>query len=322
MILPLLGGALLGGVVGSGAVIGTAATAATIAAGAGIGASVGGQLYGGQKASQAARDQANMSNEAAMRRLGYDTEKWELDKEMIKANRLHAMEEIKAKARNEGRVADYQDASNKQQYEYQLQIRDRQQASNEQQFQRSEKIFSDQLSLNERSQLIAEDNEYRQLEEIHTEQAFEKEAAYIESIQKQGKLRALGIKGRSAQKGYQVTAADFGRQIAQLNEAFSSAGRNTRSVLREIANDRASADLAAEAQRMLDPGILPQPLKPLDTPRAEFVLPRELQEFDFGPKPVLGAMASPSAAANRVWGSTIAGIAGTVGQVATGFIPD
>ncbi len=281
--------------------------------------SAAGSLIGGSKAASAAREQANLQNEAAERRFGYDTEKWELDKEMIKANRLHAMEEIKAKARNEGRIADYQDAANKQQYEYQLQIRDRQQASNEQQYQRSEKIFSDQLSLNERSQLIGEDNEYRQLEEIHTEQAFEKEAAYIEAIQKEGKLRALGIRGRSAQKGYQVTAADFGRQISQLNEAFSSAGRNTRAVLREIANDRASADLAAEAQRMLDPGILPQPLKPLDTPRAEFVLPRELEEFDFGPAPVLGAMASPSAAANRVWGSTISGIAGSVGGMIGGL---
>ena len=272
-----------------------------------------GSLWGGSKAASAAAAQADMQNQAMIRKYGYDIQKWDLDKEMIKANRLHAIEEIRTKARNEGRLADYQDASNKQQYEYQLQIRNREQASNEAQFQRSEQLYSDQISLNERSQKIAEDNEFRQLEEIHTEQAFEKEEAYIDSLITEGKLRARGVTGRSAQKGYQVTAADFGRQMSQLNEAFSSAGRNTRAVLQEIANDKASADLAAHAQRMLDPGVLPDPLKPLLTPRAEFVMPRALGEFDFGPEPVLGAMASPSAAAKRVWGSTISSIAGSLG---------
>mgnify|MGYP003327542819 CR=1 FL=1 len=115
-------------------------------------------------------------------------------------------------------------------------------------------------------------------------------------------------------KGYQVTAADFGRQVAQLNEAFSGAGRNTQAVLREIATDKASADLAAEAQRMLDPGVLPMPVQPLPTPRATWQLPRALGEYDFGPQPVAGAYVSPSAAANQVWGSVIPGIAGQAGS--------
>jgi len=286
-------------------------TTTSILVGAGI--SAVGSIFGGSKAASAAAQQAELQNQAAIRKYGYDIQKWDMDKQMIKANRLHAMEEIRMKAKNEGRLADYQDASNKLQYEYQLKIRDRQQASNEAQFKRSEQLYTDQISLNQRSQMIAEENEFRQLEEIHTEQAFDKQEAYIESLQTEGKLRATGVTGRSAQKGYQVTAADFGRQMSQLNEAFSSAGRNTKAVLREIANDKASADLAAHAQRMLDPGVLPDPLKPLATPRAQFVMPRALGEFDFGPEPVLGAMASPSAAANRVWGSTISSIAGTVG---------
>ena len=65
---------------------------------------------------------------------------------------------------------------------------------------------------------------------------------------------------------------------------------------------------------MLDPGVLPMPLEPIKTPRTEFIYPRALQEFDFGPQPVLGAMQSPSAAAGRVWGSTISSIAGGLGS--------
>ena len=55
------------------------------------------------------------------------------------------------------------------------------------------------------------------------------------------------------------------------------------------------------------------PIEPLQTPQATFMYPRVYDEYDFGPKPVLGAMASPSAAANAVWGSTISGIAGSIG---------
>ena len=280
----------------------------------GGGISLVGGIIGGNKAANAAAAQAERQNEAAIRQYGYDVKKWELDKEMIKQNRNHAMEEIRVKALNENRVADYRDATNKAQYDYQLKIRNREQASNVAQFERSEAIYQEQLGLNERSELIARDNEYRQLEEIHTEQAFDKNAAFLDSLVAEGKLRARGVTGRSAMKGYQVTAADFGRQMAQLNEAFSSAGRNTRAVLEEIANDRASADLAANAQRMLDPGVLPKPLQPILTPRTEWVMPRALGEFDFGPKPVIGAMADPSAAAGRVWGSTISSIAGSVGS--------
>jgi len=283
----------------------------------GGGISLVGGIIGGNKAANAAAAQAERQNEATIRQYGYDVKKWELDKEMIKQNRNHAMEEIRVKALNENRVADYRDATNKAQYDYQLKIRNREQASNVAQFERSEAIYQEQLGLNERSELIARDNEYRQLEEIHTEQAFDKNAAFLDSLVAEGKLRARGVTGRSAMKGYQVTAADFGRQMAQLNEAFSSAGRNTRAVLQEIANDRASADLAANAQRMLDPGVLPKPLQPILTPRTEWVMPRALGEFDFGPKPVLGAMADPSAAAGRVWGSTISSIASGVGSAVT-----
>jgi hypothetical protein len=247
-------------------------------------------------------------------------EKWELDKETIIANRDFAIEEIATKARNEGRIADYTDAMNAKRYQRDLQIRNREQASNEAQFQRSEDVYTKQLSLNATSYQTGYESERRALEEIYTEQAFDKQEAFLESLLKEGELRARGMSGRTAAKGGQVNAADFGRQIAQLNEGFASAGRNARAVFEELATDKASADLSAYASRMLDPGFLPMPQEALPTPRAEFLYPRELEDFDFGPQPVRGAMASPNAAAQRVWGSTISGIAGSVGNIAMGFV--
>ena len=70
---------------------------------------------------------------------------------------------------------------------------------------------------------------------------------------------------------------------------------------------------------MLDPGVLPMPLKAQPIPVPEISLPRALAAYDFGPQPVMGAMASPSAAADAVWGKTISSIAGTVGTFASGF---
>jgi len=282
--------------------------------------SVAGSLIGGSRAASAAAEQAEKQNEATIRRFEYDTAKYDMDRQQIRANRSFAVNEILAKQRNEGRVADFRDTQAAQQYDYNLAIRNSQQASNDAQYERSEEIYGTQMDLNARSAQTAYENEARSLEEIHTERAFNLQTAKLDALVQEGKLRARGVTGRTAMKGYQATAADYGRQVAQLDESFASAGRNTRAVMQEIATDKASADLAAYAQRMLDPGDLPMPLQPLATPRAEFVLPRALNEFDFGPEPVLGAMASPSAAANRVWGSTISGIAGSIGGITQSYI--
>ena len=282
--------------------------------------SAGGALIGGSRAASAAAEQAEKQNEATIRRFEYDTAKYDMDRQQIRANRSFAVNEILAKQRNENRVADFRDAQAAQQYDYNLAIRNSQQASSDAQYERSEEIYGTQMDLNARSAQTAYENEARSLEEIHTERAFNLQTAQLDALVQEGKLRARGVTGRTAMKGYQATAADYGRQVAQLDESFASAGRNTRAVMQEIATDKASADLAAYAQRMLDPGDLPMPLQPLATPRAEFVLPRALNEFDFGPEPVLGAMASPSAAANRVWGSTISGIAGSIGGITQSYI--
>ena len=282
--------------------------------------SAGGALIGGSRSARAAADQAEKQNEATIRRFEYDTAKYDMDKQQIRSNRNFAVQEILAKQRNENRVADFRDASAARQYDYNLAIRNQQQASNDAQYERSEDIYGTQMDLNARSAQTAYENEARSLEEIHTERAFNLQTAQLDALVQEGKLRARGVTGRTAMKGYQATAADYGRQVAQLDESFASAGRNTRAVMQEIATDKASADLAAYAQRMLDPGDLPMPLQPMDTPRAEFILPRALGEFDFGPEPVLGAMASPSAAANRVWGSTISGIAGSIGSITQSYL--
>ena len=104
--------------------------------------SAGGALIGGSRSARAAADQAEKQNEATIRRFEYDTAKYDMDRQQIRANRSFAVNEILAKQRNEGRVADFRDAQGLQQYNYNLAIRDSQQASNEAQFERSEEIYA------------------------------------------------------------------------------------------------------------------------------------------------------------------------------------
>ena len=277
-------------------------------------ANIGMGIWGGNKAANAAAEQAEAQNRATHARYQYDLNMWDMKKSQLNAERQEAVDRIMAEARNEGKIRAYKDAAAEDQYQYALKIRNAQQASNEAAYQRSSDIFYDTTDLNQASAKGAMDSEIIKTQELYDEQAFDRNEAYLEAIKMEGKLRAQGSSGRSASKAVQSNMADYGRQMEMLNASMDSTGRNTRAVLEEIIRDKTSADLVAYASKMLDPGVLPMPLKQQPIPVAEFTLPRALQEYDFGPQPVMGAMASPSAAANAVWGQTITSIGSAIGS--------
>ena len=280
---------------------------------------VGMSLWGGNKAANAAAEQAEAQNKAAHARYQYDLNMWDMKKQQLQANRQEAVDQLMTSARNEGKIVAYKDAANQDQYDRALLIRNMQQAGNEAAYKRSSDIYYDTTDLNQLSAKAAMDSNIVKQEESYDEQAFDRNEAYIEMLQNEGKLRARGATGRSAAKGIQTTMADYGRQMEMLTATLDSGGRNTRAVLEEIIRDKTSADLSAYAARMLDPGVLPMPIKNRPIPVAEFSLPRALQEYDFGPQPVMGAMASPGAAADRVWGSTITSIGSSIGGMLSGI---
>lgn len=284
-----------------------------IPAAIGAAVTIGGAIIGGRKASDAAKDAVNRDNEAKDKQYEYDLELYKLNQQKIEADREQALDNILIQAENENRRADFQDASNLRQYQYSLQIRNREQESLNQQYLKSDVLYDSQITLNRLAEQTAKDNEYRKLEDIQAEAAFDAQEANIKQLIAEGQFRARGMKGGTADKAAQVTYADLGRVLSQINESQDNAGRMARAVLEEVSQDRVSADLAAFAQKMLPPGTLPEPLTPLATPRSNFQLPREIGQYDFGPEPIRGAYASPSAAANKVWGSVIPSIASTVG---------
>tara|TARA_R100000152_G_C6780611_1_gene213600 strand:+ start:78 stop:1190 length:1113 start_codon:yes stop_codon:yes gene_type:complete len=322
-LLPVLVGAAAG--LGLGAVTGGALAigGATIGMGAILGtagAAIGGQIAGGQKAARAAKDQAKHTNEATDRAHEYDVDLWNMQREKIIADRDYAVKVIQRKAENEGLVAAWKDATNSQRYNYELAINQKQQDSLDRQFAKSTDVFNRQITLNERSELLAVEDEYASLAEIEAEQRYSTNDAWVKFLENEGEMRARFESGRTAGKGGQVSYFELGQEVAAVNAALSGARENTFSRIQEISFDRQSADLAAEAARMLDPGQLPDIPIPIATPTSTFEYPRALGEYDFGPHPVKGVYMSPSAAANQVWGNTISGIAGTVGSIATGVV--
>lgn len=255
------------------------------------------------------RRAAQQSNDAVERQHEYDKEAYKARSEKLVADRQFTIDTIATKERNERRIATYQDAAAARRYNYDMMIRNREQESLNAQFVRSNEIFNEQINLNEQSARNAARNELTALMETRQKLAFDNQELIIESLRNRGAARARGVTGRSAEKVAQSYMAELGRQQAILAETATSAARSTKSAMREIAQDKFSADLAAYAQKMLEPGTLPEPIKPIATPVAEFIYPRELELFDFGPEPVKGAMQDPGAAFAGSLAASVGGIA-------------
>ena len=271
------------------------------------------QLYSGRKQQRAAEGAAETQNEATEAQYQYDKEAWEMAKQSAIAKRNYAVEEIEQRARQEGLIAAHKDAANLRTYNYNLQIRDREQDLNDRMYQKSDDIFYEQLGINAQNERAARMDERRQLREIETENRYQKNDAYLEAIEAEGAIRARGQTGRSVDKAKSVAALKASTAMSLLDLSLDNATTASQSALQAIGRERTVQDLNAYAAKMLDPGVLPEPIAPLPTPQATFLYPRVFEDYDFGPEPIRGAMVSPSAASAQVWGSTISSIAGTVG---------
>jgi hypothetical protein len=259
-----------------------------------IGLAIGGisAILGGL-GGQAEADAKNAAIEAQYK---YDLQGWQFGKQRIKADYRHSNKQWRLNQRNEEALGAFKDATNLQDWQYNLKIQDFEYASQMKQYAKSEQIYGQQLTFNQMAQAAANEAEYRKLEDAMKEMAFQNQDIIIRALQSEGATAVKGQQGRSAEKLEQAEFAALGRNQAILAESLLSAKADSAAAIRKIANDKFGADLAAEANRMLRPDRLPQPPKPLTTPRAEYLAPRKPKAFDFGPRPIKGAMASSAGA--------------------------
>ena len=284
-----------------------------------VGAAVG--IYGANKQANAAKSAQQERNNATEAQYEYNKERWAMDKQKMLADREFKVREIEERARQEGQLAGFKDASAARQYNYQLQIRNKQQDTNERMYAKSNAIFQQQLGLNALQERSARMDERQQLSEIQAEKRYEQNTAYIDGILAEGAIRARGIEGRSVDKARSVATLKTATALTLLDLSLQNATTASESAIRNIKQDRTVADLNAYATKMLDPGVLPMPVQPLPTPMSTFMYPRVYEDYDFGPEPIRGAMISPSSASAQVWGSSISSLAGMASQIVSGFTP-
>ena len=204
----------------------------------------------------------------------YDLPLWEMQGERLVADRDELIRSIKLKQANELKLADFKDKNNLRNYQQSLKIRDFEIEQQQRLFNKSEGLYAEAVRSGYEQASV-------QMFETKQQYAFQNESNIIESIQKKGELAVKSQAGKNLVKAAQSQLADEGRQMAIMTESIVSADRSTRMQLRQHL-------IKSHAQRMLKPQAPPMPLKPLKTPVADYEMPRALQDFDFGPKPIEG----------------------------------
>jgi len=244
----------------------------------------------GQK--KAADKQANAQNDFNRRQFEYDTILTDNQNEKMDSDYAYAYDGYLINKRNQEEMARLTDEKNLRKYNYDLQIRNAQQKSAEKAYAKSERLYHSQLGYNQQAAAHARERSLIKQQEIKQKAAFDNEDAVVKAIQAQGQLAVLGQSGRSSTKALVNIRAERGRSEAKLAESLMSSRRDFALTLKEISRDKYGADLAAFANRMIKPGELPMPIEPLATPVPELQAPKELEEHDYLPDPIMGVKAS------------------------------
>jgi len=267
---------------------------------------------------QSEADAANRQAEAAYKQ---NLLNWKYGKKSTKLDYRHERDQWRMNKRNEKVSRKWQDATNLQDWQYSLKIQDAEFNSEMELFNKSNEIADQQLTFNAMAQKVANEAEYRKLEDTTKEIAFQNQDIILKAVQSEDMAAVKGQQGRTPEKAGQAELASLNRNQAILAESLLSARADTGAAMRKIANDRFGADLAANASRRLEPKRLPTPPKPLATPKREFLKPRKPTKYDFGPRPVKGSMVSSTGAWMEAGGKIASAAIGGIGAEWLKFTP-
>ena len=181
-------------------------------------------------------------------------------------------------------AADKQNYANMRKYEYETAVRqwkynqsiqDFQYLQTVKQYGKSVENTKNQLSYNSIAAQQAYEGEQSALDEIYTEDAFNRQGMLVDQLQSQGQAQT-GQAGRGRTKALQSSLAEIGRNAAIMNASLTSSVKQTDRNLRDIGMRRYGADMQARASMMLQPERLPDLLQPTQAPERIFVEPMEV----------------------------------------------
>lgn len=215
----------------------------------------------------------------------YSKKGWRQNKKKLKRDYDYLVDKIYNEEANFDRMRDYKDRVALDAYQYGLQIDAIEQGLQKRLYNKSEDLYKRSIDSSVEGRAQAYETVQARLRETYQAAAFDNEEEILKSIAASGSSLARGQAGRSADKQQQAILASFGRDQAVLAASLMSANDQADRDINAINAQFNDAVLRADANRMLPP--IPKPARPvpLAAPDMAFMLPPELQKFDFGPKP-------------------------------------
>ena len=279
-------------------------------------------LVGGIFGSKQASDQNRRAEKAADLQYDYAKLKWKQDKKRTKRDYKYLVEKVLADERNFDEMRATKDQTAANNYNYGLQIQAYEKAIEDRLFEKSEDLYVKSVNSAVAERNGAKDSVVEELKDTYRAAAFDNEETILKSLAAGAAAAVRGGVGRSAQMVQQAQLAEFGRDQAILATSLMSAEQQAQRDISAINKQFEDALIRADANRMLPPIPKPIPPAPLPTPDMEFMLPPELQEFDFGPKPIKGVAAYQSPGltfANSVV-SALPALAGGIASMSQGTL--
>ena len=226
-----------------------------------------------QRAEQNAADQRSAAKEQADKTNEYNRKVFAADKANYYSNRAYEWE---TSLRN---------------YKYNQGIQDYQYLQTARQYQSSVENTQQQLVYNSMAAMEARESEQASLNEILTEDAFQRESLLVEQLQKQGQA-ALMQAGKSRAKAIQSANAQVGRDRAVMRASLDSARLQSERNMRDIALGKFIDDQNVMSSMMIRPDRLPDLPAPIQAPERIFVAPIEATEA-FVPAPLQQSTFAP-----------------------------
>ena len=258
---------------------------------------IGSALLGASASASAANKQEKAAKKAAKEQYKYDKEKYKMNKKRLKADRDFTIEGIKIAKGNEETLADLKNQVALDNYESQLLQRQLSIKQATKQFARSNQLFNQQRTFNDLAARTARRGEQLRFNEQLKAAAFENQDLLIESLQERGAIQARGMSGRSIGRLTTNAIGALGRNQAIIQQQILGGMQARDQGIRNVDSQLLGQNIQAFANLMM-PGEDPlMPVTPRATPISEYQMPRELKDFDFGPEPREGSVATGGASA-------------------------
>lgn len=253
---------------------------AEVFAGISAATSVIGGIFGASEADKANRAQkkAYKEQQKAQEKIAketnkYNKKKFEVDKE------------------NYYKQREYNFDTAVKTWQYQTAIRALQEKTDAQKYLMNVKNSNQQLTYNQ----IAADQglarEQAAMNDIRTEDAFNRQDILVSQLQAEGKAR-LGQAGRSMNKRVQAEAAQIGRDLAVLDASLTGQIKASNLAMFDIGLSKYAADARVEAARMIRPDKLPDIPAPTKPPEPTWIEPMKVFPGFVAP-PVPQSVAAP-----------------------------